>query len=101
MEIGTRDGCGDFFDHRNDARDLGFGIDGVRAGSCRFSADIEQIRAFIDELARMFDGAFRIDKTTAVGKRIGRHVDDAADARPIERKLAAVAVERHMEHRSP
>jgi hypothetical protein len=72
------------FDDRNHAGDFGFGIDRFGARPRGFAANVEQVRAFFDNLQSLLDRALRLDEVSAIGKRIGRDVDDAADARAVE-----------------
>ena len=69
------------FDHRYDAAQfLGF-ADRLRPGARGFAAEVENFRALRDQFQRVRDGLGRIKKFSAVGKGIGRDVDDAHDER--------------------
>src|SRR6185312_2078427 len=50
------------------------------------------------ELHAVRDRGRHVGELAAVGKRIGRDVDDAGDARAVELERAAVAVEGDVEH---
>ena len=72
-----------------------FFLRGNRLGSGPrgFAADIEQIGAFLDQFQTVRDRGRRIELPAAVGKRIGRDVDDARDARTIERERTSRAID--------
>ena len=50
-----------------------------------FAADIDDLRAFLGEAAGMGDGAFGGSEIAAVGKAVGRHIDDAHDGGRVKR----------------
>jgi hypothetical protein len=67
------------FDHRYyTVQFLGF-ADRFRPGARGFAADVENFRALRDQFQRVCDGFGRIKKFSAVGKRIGRDVDNTHD----------------------
>ena len=55
--------------------------DRLGPGPRGFAADVQDIRALRHEFQRVGDGGGGIQKFTAVGKRVGRDVDDAHDER--------------------
>src|SRR6185503_11867805 len=61
-------------------------IDRVGAGPRRFPADVENVGALRLELQRMRDGRVACEVAPAVGKAVGGDVDNAHDARAIERE---------------
>ncbi len=51
----------------------------VLAGSGGFAADVDDIRAFVEQMESMGGSDFRIEEEAAVGERVGCYVDDAHD----------------------
>ena len=66
-----------------------------------FAADIQRIGTFFGQAQAVGDGRVERRVFAAVGKRIGRDVDDADDAGAIQREDAAGAVQLRgqIEHR--
>ena len=85
------------FDHRHDAAQfLGFSHR-LRARARGFAAEVENFRALRDQLQRVRDGPGRIKKFSAVGKGVGRDVDDAHDERrPRENEFKLSGAENHL-----
>ena len=72
-----------------------------RARSGGFSADIDQVRALVQQGACMRYSCRGVRMASAVGKRVRRHVHDAHHERPLEWKRigAAMKCTRHAGHR--
>ena len=62
---------------------------GIAPGPRRLAADVEDIRAFGDQRPRVRDCGAHAGVAAAVGKGIGRDVDDAHDEGPVECELVA------------
>ena len=71
----------EFLDDRNDAAQFLILWNRLGAGPSGFPTDVENIRAFFDQSQRVPDRRVRVQKFPAVGKRIGRDVDNAHDQR--------------------
>ena len=88
----------ELFDDRNDPAQFFCSAHRLRAGSGGFAANVEDFRALRDQLQRVRDGFCRAEKFSAVGKRIGRDVDDAHDQRRSrENKFKLSGAEKHLE----
>ena len=77
--------------HVRKARDLLVGGDRGRAaiGPRRFRADVDDVGALRDHVARMRDRRLGVEKLAAVGKGIRRDIEDAHDERALAgQKLA-------------
>ena len=66
-------------DHRKNAALLLVYADGLRTGPGQLAADVEDIGAFRLQLQCVGDRGAGIQKLAAVGKAVGRHIDDAHD----------------------
>ncbi len=75
---------GQRFDHRQHAPAFLVEADGLGARPGRFPADVEHVGALGLELEGVGDGGFRCEVAAAVGEAVGRDVDDAHDAGPVE-----------------
>ena len=64
-------------DHREHARQLDVGRDGIRPRAGRLAADVEQVGAVGDERDAARDRGPGIQVLAAVRERVGRHVDHA------------------------
>ncbi len=51
------------------------------AGAGGFTAYVEDVRAFVEQLEAVFDGMAAVEELAAVGKRVGGYVDHAHDER--------------------
>src|SRR6185436_4583493 len=82
-------------DHRQDTAQLL--LHGHRRGAraARFAADIEDMRAVLDQAVGVRDGRLRILEAAAVGKGIGRDVHHAHDQRTTEREGKPPALQLH------
>ena len=91
MEIGILHATGQLFDDRQDAAQFLRFADRLGAGPRGFAADVENFRALRDQFQRVRHGGAGVQKFSAIGKGIGRDIDDAHDerrARKNEFKLA-------------
>ena len=79
---GTR---GERRDDRQHAAAFLLEVDGAGAGPRRFPADVEDVGALGLEPQGMRDRGVGGGVAAAVGETVGRDVDDAHDARPVER----------------
>ena len=79
-------------DHRQHAAQLFVGVDRLGIRPRAFAADVEQVGAVGDQLQCMLDGRIGVEKLPAVGKAVGRDIDDAHHQRP-PRKRRACACE--------
>jgi hypothetical protein len=74
-----QDGC----DDGEDARLFFFGGERGGVGACRFTADVENVGAFVEEVERLGNGSFGGVlggvEVAAVGKGVGRDVENAHD----------------------
>ncbi len=61
-------------------------LTGSAPGRVEFAADVEDVGAFRLQLQAVGDGGFRREVAAAVGEAVGRDVDDAHDAGPVERQ---------------
>ncbi len=61
---------------------LGADLD-FRTGTRGFSAHVNDVRSLVEQLDRMIGSLAGIEIQAAVGKRVGRHVDDAHDERAL------------------
>ncbi len=91
QHIGARPQALDDWD---DARELLLGGDVVGAGAGRFAADVENVGALLGELQSVRDGGLRRRVQAAVGEAVGRNVDDAHDARTVERQTGKARARR-------
>ena len=71
-------------DDGDDAAQLFLGGNVLGAGPRRLAADVEDVGAFLGKLQAVRDGRLRRSMQAAVGEAVGRDVDDAHDARPVE-----------------
>ena len=76
---------------RQHALDLLIRADFGCPGPGRFAPDIQDVGAFGDQLPRVLQCAIELQEVPAVGKRVGRHVDNAHHQRALERKPEATA----------
>ncbi len=65
-------------DGEDAAEFLGF-LDGFGAGAGGLAADVEDVGTFREELEAVLDGATDVGKLPAVGKGVGRDIEDAHD----------------------
>ena len=70
---------GGALDDRQHAADLLVGRDGLRPGTRRLAADVEDVRALVEQLAAVRHGRVRGEELAAVRERVRRHVDDPHD----------------------
>ena len=70
------------------------GGDVVGAGARRLAADVENVGALLGELQAVRDGGLRRRMQAAVGEAVGRDVDDAHDARTVERQTCKARARR-------
>ena len=68
---------GQGFDDRHDAREFLFDTDVGRAGPCGLPAHVENVGALAGKLAAPGNGVLNAVVRAAVGKRVGRGVDNA------------------------
>ena len=86
---------GEALDDRQDAAQLFVGVDRLGVGPRAFAADVEDVGAVGDQPQGVVDGRLRVEKLAAVGKAVGRDVDDAHQQRAAaERRACACAVAR-------
>ncbi len=87
-------------DQRDHPRELvGFG-DRRRAGTRRFAADVDQVRAVRAQAARVVERAGDVEIPAAVGERVGSDVDDAHHQRAREIEQVAAAAQNGWLHRA-
>ena len=97
--VDGNDGAGtcakDGAEHREDAALLFLPADGVGrergcAGTGGFPAEVEQVRAVVEELEGVIEGGSRRGVPAAVGETVRREIDDAGEQRaPAERERPA------------
>ena len=88
------------FQHRqHPAQFLGF-VNGRCPRPRRLAADIEDVGALLHHAERIRHRAGRIEALAAIGKRVGRDVDDRHDERARAKKEMTVAGQRHRHGRS-
>ena len=63
-----------------------FGLRNIQLAGEKLAADVDQARALIDHVQCMRDCRFDARKAAAIGKRVGRNVDNAHDQRAGERE---------------
>ena len=63
----------------------------ARARARGLASDVEEVGAFVEQLERVRNGAFRLEELSAVGERVGRDVDHAHDERAADRVPASAS----------
>ena len=76
------------------------GVDRGKAGTRGLTAHVDDVGTGIEHRQTVLDGSIRIEVLAAIAKRIGRHVEDAHDARTVKAELVlsappCLAVVRH------
>ena len=73
-------------DDRQDTRTFLVDCDRLGAGARRLATDIKDCRTVVDQFQGMLNGNSGVEKITAVGETVRRHVDHPHQARAVERK---------------
>jgi len=73
--------AGDPVDYRTHALDLLGGGHGLGPGASGFTSDVDQVVPGVDHCPGLGDGGIDVGKAAAVGKAVGRDVQDAHDQR--------------------
>lgn len=86
--------------HGQHAASLLVGINRGKAGARGLTAHVDDVGAGVKHRQAVLDGGIRVEVLPAVAKRIGRHVEDAHDARTVKAELIlsappCLAVVRH------
>ena len=86
--------------HGQHAASLLVGVDRGKAGARGLAAHVDDVGAGVEHRQAVLDGGIRIEVLPAIAKRIGRHVEDAHDARTVKAELVlsappCLAVVRH------
>ena len=86
--------------HGQHAAGLLVGVDRGKAGARGLAADVDDVGAGIEHRQTVLDSGIWVEVLAAVAKRIGRHVEDAHDARTVKAELVlsappCLAVVRH------
>ena len=86
--------------HGQHAASLLVGVDRGKARARGLAAYVDDVGAGVEHRQAILDGGIRVEVLPAVAKRIGRHVEDAHDARTVKAKLIlsappCLAVVRH------
>ena len=86
--------------HGQHATGLLVGVDRGKAGTRGLASHIDDVGAGVEHRQTVLDSGVRVEVLTAVAKRIGRHVEDAHDARTVKAELVlsappCLAVVRH------
>ena len=76
------------------------GVDRGKAGARGLAAHVDDVGAGVEHRQAVLDGGIRVEVLPAIAKRIGRHVEDAHDARTVKAELIlsappCLAVVRH------
>ena len=77
--------------HGQHATSLLVGIDRGKAGARGLAAYVDDVGAGVEHRQAVLDSGIRIEVLAAVAKRIGRHVEDAHDARTVKAELVLSA----------
>ena len=77
--------------HGQHAASLLVGIDRGKSGARRLAAHVDDVGAGIEHRQAVLDGGIRVEVLPAIAKRIGRHVEDAHDARAVKAELVLSA----------
>ena len=82
------------------AASLLVGVDRGKTGARGLAAHVDDVGAGVEHRQAVLDGGIRVEMLPAVAKRIGRHVEDAHDARTVKAELVlsappCLAVVRH------
>ena len=86
--------------HGQHAASLLIGIDRGKSGARGLAAHVDDVGAGVEHRQAVLDGGIRVEVLPAIAKRIGRHVEDAHDARTVKAELIlsappCLAVVRH------
>ena len=92
---GNRKRGGEALDHRQDAPQFLVLVDRRGAGPGRLAADVDDRRAVRGHAFGLRERRRQVEKTAAVGKRVGRDVQDAHDHGCVEVEREAAALEAH------
>ena len=77
--------------HGQHATRLLVGVDRGKAGARGLAAYVDDVGAGVEHRQAVLDGGIRVEVFPAVAKRIGRHVEDAHDARTVKAELVLSA----------
>ena len=78
--------------HGNDALGLVVGVDGVMAGTRGLAAHVDDVRTLVQHLQATRDGGVGVYILSAVGERVGCHIENAHDPRARQRELETPAL---------
>ena len=77
--------------HGQHAASLLVGIDRGKARTRGLAAHVDDVGAGVEHRQAVLDGGIRVEVLPAIAKRIGRHVEDAHDARAVKAELVLSA----------